>query len=68
MILEEEVGTDYMTLETMVRSSYSFRNVEGFFEFLGLAKVEPISTQRSWLRQSRVKKLPLLEAVFKFNV
>ena len=68
MILEEEAGTDYMTPEAMVRSTYSFRNVEGFFGFLGLAKVEPISTERSWPRQFRVKKLPLLEAVVKFNI
>lgn len=68
MVLEEVPTEPYATPEQTVRSCYSLRCLEHFCGFLGLAKMEPISTERRYPRQFRVRKLPLLGTTVKFGV
>lgn len=67
MILKEVPTGPYTNPEQTVRSCYSFRNLEHFWDFFGLAKIELISTEQRYPRQFRVRKLPLLRAIVKFG-
>jgi hypothetical protein len=68
MILEEVPAGPYTNPDQTVRFCYSLRSMEHFWGFLGLAKIEPISTEQRYPRQFRVRKLPLLGAIVKFGV
>ena len=68
MILKEVPPESYFTPEQTVRSCYSFRTLENFARFFGLAKVEAITTEDHFSRQLRIIKLPLLENAIMFRV
>lgn len=66
MILNEVETTPFFTAEQEVRSCYTLRTLVRFAGFLGLAEVEPV-TRGPYVRDYRVKKLPQLGDVVRFN-
>jgi hypothetical protein len=49
------------------RSCYTLRTLVNFAGFLGLAKVERVDGEKSYIYSYRVKKLPLLDAVVRWQ-
>mgnify|MGYP001271594277 CR=1 FL=1 len=66
-VLSDVAPTPYYTPEKTVRSCYTWRALENFAVFLGLAEVEP-TTEKLYNRQYRVRKRPLLDEVIRFHL
>ncbi len=66
MLVDELAPLPYQTAEQQARSCYTLRTLVNFSAFLGLATVEPVENEQPFVRQYRVKKLPLLDQSVQF--
>jgi hypothetical protein len=67
MLLQEAPEIGYQTPEQFVGRCYSLRTLERFAEFLGLVAIERIG-ERILPDEIKVRKLPLLDRVVRFNL
>ncbi len=67
MVLNEVEGSPYSTPEQEVSRCYRLRCLVNFAGFLGLAKVEKVATDITYIYDYRVQKLPLLDKVVLFR-
>ncbi|MDI6789994.1 MAG: SEC-C metal-binding domain-containing protein [Thermodesulfobacteriota bacterium] len=67
MVLNEIEPSPVFTPEQEIRSCYTLRALVHFARFLGLAAVEP-ATNELYVREYRVKKLPLLHEAVRFHL
>lgn len=68
MVINETEATPYSSPEEDIRACYSFRTLQGFLHFMGLASVEIIPSDKVFLAKYRIKKRPLLDEVVRFSV
>ena len=67
MIYNEVEPTAFNTVEEEIRNCYSLRVLERFLHFMGLVRVERISGDKPFSHEYRIRKLPLLNEVVRFN-
>jgi hypothetical protein len=65
-VLEEIEPSTYPSPEIRLRTSYTERTLVDCFGFFGLVEVQPILTERSFGREYRLRKLPLMDQVVHF--
>lgn len=68
MVLSEVEPGPVFTQEHEVRSCYTLRALVRFAGFWGLAAVEALDADKPYVRNYRVKKLPLLDDAVRFHV
>ena len=68
MVINEAESEPYRSAEDEVRACYSFRALDRFLQFMGLANIEKIPGDKPFKHEYRIKKLPLLDEVVRFSV
>ena len=68
MIVDEMEPLHYSTAEEQIRHCYSFRALERFLHFMGLASIEKIPSEKLFSREYQLRKLPLLDEVVCFSI
>jgi hypothetical protein len=68
MVVNEVEPRPYSTAEDQIRDCYGFRALERFLQFMGLAGIEKIPSEKPFSRDYRIRKLPLLDEVVHFSV
>lgn len=68
MAINEAESRSYRSAEDVLRTCYNLRTLDRFLHFMGLASIEPISSDKPFSRDYRIRKLPLLESVVHFTV
>jgi hypothetical protein len=67
-VLDEAQGNPYQSAEQQIRSSYSWRVLERFLAFTGLAEIKRTRVPGQILREESYRKTPMLPAVLRFSV
>jgi hypothetical protein len=68
MVLDETEPGRVVTPEQELRSCYTLRALKRFSEFLGLATVEQVPTEKPYEWNFRIIKLPLLDEAIRFHL
>jgi len=68
MVINEIEPSPYSSPEDDLRSCYSFRGLQGFLHFMGLADIEIIPGDEPFPVKYQIKKRPLLDEVVRFSV
>lgn len=68
MVVDEVKSLPYFTAEEQIRHCYDLRALDRFLQFMGLASIEKIPSEKPFSREYRIRKLALLDEVVCLSV